>query len=182
MKKYVALARVSSREQEREGFSLDVQEEALNRLSADDAMAVVTGQQPGCLGGPLYTFAKILSAVVFAEKLQEQWGVPVIPVLWDGGDDHDLAEIDHFAWPVAEEELKVCRLDLSRYACQPAWTVPLTQEMLSEQVAFIQSVHPPTEYRNQALSFIGEIWNTRWKVDRVIHQQRPAYDRPDEQP
>ena len=31
MKKYVALARVSSREQEREGFSLDVQEEALQR-------------------------------------------------------------------------------------------------------------------------------------------------------
>lgn len=29
MKKFVALARVSSREQEREGFSLDVQEEAL---------------------------------------------------------------------------------------------------------------------------------------------------------
>ena len=33
MKKYVALARVSSREQEREGFSLDVQEEALNRYA-----------------------------------------------------------------------------------------------------------------------------------------------------
>ncbi len=29
MKRYVALARVSSREQEREGFSLEVQEEAL---------------------------------------------------------------------------------------------------------------------------------------------------------
>ena len=32
-KKFVALARVSSREQEREGFSLDVQEEALHRYS-----------------------------------------------------------------------------------------------------------------------------------------------------
>ncbi len=31
MKKYIALARVSSREQEREGFSLDVQEVALRR-------------------------------------------------------------------------------------------------------------------------------------------------------
>ncbi|MCG8587011.1 MAG: recombinase family protein [Pirellulales bacterium] len=33
MKRYVALARVSSREQEREGFSLDVQEEALARFA-----------------------------------------------------------------------------------------------------------------------------------------------------
>ncbi len=31
MKRYVALARVSSREQEREGFSLDVQQDALTR-------------------------------------------------------------------------------------------------------------------------------------------------------
>jgi site-specific DNA recombinase len=34
MKRFVALARVSSREQEREGFSLDVQEEALRRYAA----------------------------------------------------------------------------------------------------------------------------------------------------
>ena len=33
MKQFVALARVSSREQEREGFSLEVQEEALRRYA-----------------------------------------------------------------------------------------------------------------------------------------------------
>jgi len=32
-KRYVALARVSSREQEREGFSLDIQEDALRRYA-----------------------------------------------------------------------------------------------------------------------------------------------------
>ena len=33
MKRFLALARVSSREQEREGFSLDVQEEALRKYA-----------------------------------------------------------------------------------------------------------------------------------------------------
>lgn len=33
VKKYLALARVSSREQQREGFSLDVQEDALRRYA-----------------------------------------------------------------------------------------------------------------------------------------------------
>lgn len=33
MKQFVALARVSSREQEREGFSLEVQEDALKRYA-----------------------------------------------------------------------------------------------------------------------------------------------------
>ena len=38
-KRYVALARVSSREQEREGFSLEVQEDALERYATQSAAA-----------------------------------------------------------------------------------------------------------------------------------------------
>ena len=41
MKKFVAFARVSSREQEREGFSLDVQEVALNRHAEREGGMVV---------------------------------------------------------------------------------------------------------------------------------------------
>lgn len=41
MKRYVALARVSSREQEREGFSLDVQEKALKRFAAKNSGEIV---------------------------------------------------------------------------------------------------------------------------------------------
>ena len=39
-KQYVALARVSSREQEREGFSLQVQEEALERYAEQKGTVV----------------------------------------------------------------------------------------------------------------------------------------------
>ena len=41
MKKYVALARVSSREQQREGFSLDVQEDALRRYAERNGGTIV---------------------------------------------------------------------------------------------------------------------------------------------
>ena len=41
MKKYVALARVSSREQEREGFSLDIQEDALRRYAETHGGTIV---------------------------------------------------------------------------------------------------------------------------------------------
>jgi DNA invertase Pin-like site-specific DNA recombinase len=41
MKKYAALARVSSREQEREGFSLEVQEEALRRFATQNGGEIV---------------------------------------------------------------------------------------------------------------------------------------------
>ncbi len=41
MKQYVALARVSSREQEREGFSLEVQEDALKRYAEQHGGKIV---------------------------------------------------------------------------------------------------------------------------------------------
>ena len=41
MREYVALARVSSREQEREGFSLDVQEDALRRCAEHNNGTIV---------------------------------------------------------------------------------------------------------------------------------------------
>ena len=42
MKNFVALARVSSREQEREGFSLAVQEDALKRYAQQAGGVIVT--------------------------------------------------------------------------------------------------------------------------------------------
>jgi len=41
MKQFVALARVSSREQEREGFSLEVQEEALKRYALQEGGEII---------------------------------------------------------------------------------------------------------------------------------------------
>ena len=58
MKQFVALARVSSREQEREGFSLDVQETAL-KAYADKIAAKVRGNiilPPGVSGNPVGVF------------------------------------------------------------------------------------------------------------------------------
>lgn len=135
-----------------------VQAKALERLSEPKAMVVVTGQQPGALGGPLYTYSKILSAIVFSGELQEQWNIPVIPILWDGGDDHDLAEVDELAWPAGEGGIARYRFGLSQQDGRSAWSVPVTKEMLEGCLAFISEVHPPTDYRRQTTDFICSLW------------------------
>ncbi len=53
---------------------------------------MVTGQQPGFLGGPLYTLHKIATAVALARQLTAA-GRPTVPVFWSGDDDDDLAEV-----------------------------------------------------------------------------------------
>jgi bacillithiol biosynthesis cysteine-adding enzyme BshC len=134
------------------------QRKAIDDLAAPNAMAVVTGQQPGALGGPLYTFAKILSAIVFAETLSEKWEVPVVPILWDGGDDHDLEEIAVLKWLGSAEGTPTKTFDLSDYSGQSAWEVPFTRGLFEESIEFITGRHPATDYREATLEFLNGLW------------------------
>ncbi len=68
----------------------------LERLEGG-AVAVVSGQQVGLLGGPAYAFYKALSAIRIAEELSEA-GVPAVPVFWMATEDHDLDEVRHVSW------------------------------------------------------------------------------------
>ena len=67
------------------------------RLADREALAVVTGQQPGLFGGPLYSLIKAMSTVAAARELEAQTGEPAVPVFWIEGDDHDFEEIRN-AW------------------------------------------------------------------------------------
>jgi bacillithiol biosynthesis cysteine-adding enzyme BshC len=66
-------------------------EEQVADLARPDSVAVVTGQQVGVFGGPLYTIYKALTAVALAEELQKS-GIRAVPVFWMETEDHDLAE------------------------------------------------------------------------------------------
>jgi bacillithiol synthase len=62
------------------------------REAIDRGLVVTTGQQPGLLGGPLYTWHKALSAIALADELSNRLGVPVAPLFWAATDDADFAE------------------------------------------------------------------------------------------
>jgi bacillithiol biosynthesis cysteine-adding enzyme BshC len=68
----------------------------LDRLESG-AVAIVSGQQVGLLGGPAYAFYKAMSAIRIAEELSES-GIPAVPVFWMATEDHDLDEVRHVSW------------------------------------------------------------------------------------
>jgi bacillithiol biosynthesis cysteine-adding enzyme BshC len=71
-------------------------------LLADPGVrVVVTGQQPGLLGGPLYAFAKAVAAARWAAALEEQ-GERVVSVYWVATEDHDWAEVSSIVVPTAD--------------------------------------------------------------------------------
>jgi hypothetical protein len=63
-------------------------------VAAGQADIVVTGQQPGFLGGPLYTLYKVATTIALARS-RSLAGKPTVPVFWSGDDDDDLAEALH---------------------------------------------------------------------------------------
>ncbi len=57
-------------------------------------IAVITGQQLGIFGGPLYTIYKIITALRLANQLNERYDeFKFVPVFWLEGDDHDFNEV-----------------------------------------------------------------------------------------
>jgi len=66
----------------------------ISLLKNKETVAVVTGQQLGILGGPLYTFYKIITAIKLCSHLSERYdNYYFVPVFWLEGDDHDFEEV-----------------------------------------------------------------------------------------
>ncbi len=66
--------------------------ENIELLKEPGTVAVLTGQQAGLFGGPLYTVYKALSALRLAEELSQN-GHPAVPIFWAATEDHDFEEI-----------------------------------------------------------------------------------------
>ena len=67
----------------------------LQRFEDERSCVVIGGQQAGLLTGPLFTLYKAATIIQLAKREEERLGIPVIPVFWIAGEDHDFAEVNH---------------------------------------------------------------------------------------
>lgn len=66
----------------------------IKKLSDKRTLTIVTGQQLGIMGGPLYTFYKIITAIKLSRFLSERYDdYNFVPVFWLEADDHDFNEV-----------------------------------------------------------------------------------------
>jgi len=127
-----------------------------DRLAAGDVLCVTTGQQPGLFTGPLYTVYKALSAIALAQRLERERGVPVVPVFWVAGDDHDFAEANH-AW-ILNGGGDPSRI-LLRERPAEAPQLPLWRELCGDGVKAaleeLRSGTPETEFKSAVLDWLA---------------------------
>jgi bacillithiol biosynthesis cysteine-adding enzyme BshC len=86
------IAAVVAAQQERRGAPPEARAAAAT-LASPATVAIVTGQQAGAFGGPLYTLLKAITAIQLARKASADHGAPVVPVFWVEADDHDWNEV-----------------------------------------------------------------------------------------
>lgn len=72
---------------------------SLIKFRLENSVVVIGGQQAGILTGPLYSIHKIISIIKLAEQKEKQLGIPVVPVFWIAGEDHDFHEVNHVFVP-----------------------------------------------------------------------------------
>ena len=75
--------------------------------------AVITGQQIGLLGGPLYTTYKVLGAIHYGREVGEEH------IYWMENNDADFQEINHIDYIDADGVLRTLRWDIDSqgYSC-----------------------------------------------------------------
>lgn len=89
----------------------DPHQDTLRAALRDPAcVVIVTGQQPALLGGPLYTLYKAMTAAEQARRIRANGGVAVA-AFWCVGDDTDVDEVRHAAWPQRNGSLRRVRVE-----------------------------------------------------------------------
>jgi len=66
--------------------------ENIDRFRDPKSLVVISGQQVGIFGGPLYTFYKAAGVIKLAAELTEKMSRPVVPMFWMATEDHDYTE------------------------------------------------------------------------------------------
>jgi len=123
------------------------------RLLADSrTVAIVTGQQAGLFGGPLFTLLKALTALKLANQVSRDHSVPVVAIFWIDAEDHDWEEIR--SCTVFDADLTSRTVSLPpRPGAEPA---PVATIKLDDAVVGVldetERVLPPTAFREDLLA------------------------------
>lgn len=148
--------------------------ENIQRLRSG-AHAVVTGQQVGLFGGPLFAALKALTAIRLAEQATSA-GVDSVPIFWLATEDHDLEEVNHIGVPGPEGALTTLATPTSGMPDSPVGKVvfgpeiePVVQSLTellgeSEAAAWVREAYRPGETFGSAFARLFARLFAEWGV------------------
>lgn len=130
--------------------------QAAASLSDASSVAVVTGQQAGLFGGPLYTLLKAVTAIKLAARVRAEHGTPAVAVFWVDAEDHDWEEVQTAKVLDANSSLRSITLpDLEGAGSQPIASLVLNED-ISTALGTLEAALAHTEFTSTILARLGE--------------------------
>ncbi|MCL6631700.1 MAG: bacillithiol biosynthesis cysteine-adding enzyme BshC [Alicyclobacillus herbarius] len=144
------------------------------RLLDPKAVTVVTGQQAGLFGGPMFSLYKALSAVGVAQRLESELRCPVIPVFWVASEDHDWAEVDHAYILDGSDEIRKVQLRQKVAPHQMVYHQPLSRESVDEVLATVHRLLAGEPYTVETLQEMRALFEpgmslATWFARLMVH-------------
>ncbi|MFS0861383.1 bacillithiol biosynthesis cysteine-adding enzyme BshC [Fredinandcohnia sp. 179-A 10B2 NHS] len=141
----------------------------IHKLEDPASVVVIGGQQAGVLTGPLYSIHKIISIIKLAKEQEEKLQIPVIPVFWIAGEDHDFAEINHVYINDPNKGISKKAVPQRHIGKSMVSSINLEKEHLSAWVESIFETFGETNYTNELLHRLTTyIENSQTYVDFFI--------------
>ena len=132
-------------------------EENLHKLAGDRCCAVVTGQQVGIMGGPLYTIYKALHTIILANELSLLFpDTNFVPVFWQETEDHDFEETSSINIITASNEFRRIRYSPNSpetIARRQISGIVFEKEALERVFSELESFLQHTEFTDGILAF-----------------------------
>jgi bacillithiol synthase len=154
------LARVLLAQQERRDAP-HAARAAAERLADPKTVVVITGQQAGLFGGPLFTLLKALTAMKLAAKVSSEHGLTAVPVFWIDAEDHDWPEVRECTVLDAESTPKTITLgDLDGAGDLPIGRLALNGQIHGALQA-LQAVLPQTAFTPSLLHELDKAYQPR---------------------
>jgi len=121
--------------------------EAGARLADPATRVVITGQQAGLFGGPLFTLLKAITTMKLAAQVEREHRVPVVPVFWIDAEDHDWPEVSGCTVLDSEFAPSTVRLaDLPGAGSLPIARLTLT-DAINTALDELNNALPDTEFK-----------------------------------
>jgi bacillithiol biosynthesis cysteine-adding enzyme BshC len=126
--------------------------DAARLLTDRRTVAVVTGQQAGLFGGPLFTLLKAVTALKLAAQVSRDHAVAAVAVFWMDAEDHDWEEVR--SCTLFDETLTPRTVALpSRPGAEPApvATIRLDDDAITKALNELAQILPPSEFRESVM-------------------------------
>ena len=152
-----AVASLITAQQDQRGAP-DAARRAAAGLANADTVAVVTGQQAGAFGGPLYTLLKAITAIQLARRTAAEHGVAVVPVFWVEGEDHDWDEVGGLTVLDAELQTRTVRLAAPEGAGELPVAALRIDARIGESLDELKGALARTDFTDWMLQTLQDAW------------------------